>query len=101
MGCGWTSYVWFELANLRLDSRSASSLDRWIEGIVYSDGVTASVRSELLAKIAFICWFIWEGRNKALQKVEDPQMDVMISRCRRAMNEFAEAQRMSRRIFFL
>lgn len=40
-----------------------------------------------------MCWFIWKGRNEVVSRGESPQIDGIILRCKRAIQEYSDAQK--------
>lgn len=48
------------------------SLDWWLNEIFHKFGLKGVIRQEVCTKVAFMCWYIWKGRNEALLNGETP-----------------------------
>ncbi|OMO87766.1 reverse transcriptase [Corchorus capsularis] len=85
--------VWFgSCLNYQIDRRRITTFDVWIFEVLNMKGVRESVRIELQAIIAFICWQIWKARCAACFEKKGLCVEHVIYVAEKAVLEFQKAK---------
>ncbi|OMO73216.1 reverse transcriptase [Corchorus capsularis] len=87
--CPWTEHVWFEgCTGLRIDKESITCFSSWWLDSFDSKGIQKNEVMRLVARAAFLIWYIWKGRNVVQFNGKKPNAEGSVRRAEMAWKEF-------------